>query len=185
LPDHLPVPPDDGAANHLIGLGIPAITLPSTSGAMVDLGGLQRVTVVYVYPMTGRPGFPLPDGWDEIPGARGCTPQSCAFRDHFADLQALGVDVFGLSAQPTDYQREAKERLHLPFELLSDSTLVLKKAMALPTFSIAHGELYKRLTMIIVEGYIKHVFYPVFPPDKNASDVINWVRAHIQALPKA
>jgi peroxiredoxin len=146
---------------------------------MVDLGSLKRVTVVYVYPMTGRPDSPLPDGWDEIPGARGCTPQSCAFRDHFAELQALGVDVFGLSAQPTDYQPEAKERLHLPYELLSHTTVVLKKAIALPTFSIARGELYKRLTMIIVEGCIKHVFYPVFPPDKNAKDVIDWLRNQI------
>jgi peroxiredoxin len=176
LPDHLPAPADDGAARHLIGLDVPAIALPATGGAMVDLGSLKRMTVVYVYPMTGRPGYPLPEGWDEIPGARGCTPQSCTFRDHFAELQALGADLFGLSSQSTDYQREARERLHLPFELLSDSALALKTAISLPTFSIASAELYKRLTMIIANGSIKHVFYPVFPPDKNANEVIDWLR---------
>ncbi|HQR50068.1 MAG TPA: peroxiredoxin [Methylophilaceae bacterium] len=175
LPDHLPVPLDDGAADHLAGMAVPTIALLATSGEMVDLAGLKSWTVLYVYPMTGHPDRPLPEGWDTIPGARGCTPQSCAFRDHFAELQALGARVFGISTQSTNYQREAKERLHLPFELLSDSDLLLKSALSLPTFSVTGSELYRRLTMIVVDGRIKHVFYPVFPPDRNADEVINWM----------
>jgi peroxiredoxin len=132
--------------------------------------------VIYVYPMTGRPDVPLPDGWDGIPGARGCTPQSCGFRDHYAELKALNTGVFGLSAQTTEYQREARDRLHLPFQLVSDSTLRLKSAMRLPMFTVAGMELYKRLTLIAHEGRIAKIFYPVFPPDQNADEVLAWLR---------
>ena len=177
LPDSLPAPMDDGAADHLAGLALPPVALQATSGEMIDLSKLSGRTVLYVYPMTGRPDRPLPEGWDAIPGARGCTPQSCAFRDHFAELQACGTTVFGISSQSTGYQREAKNRLDLPFELLSDTELVLKISLSLPTFSSSGTELYKRLTMIVTYGMIQHVFYPVFPPDRNAGDVIDWLRS--------
>ena len=176
LPEGLPVPIDDGAASHLPGMALPDVTLPATDGAQVNLASLRGRQVIYIYPMTGRPGVALPSGWDEIPGARGCTPQSCAFRDHHADLQALRTNVFGLSAQSSDYQREARDRLHLPFQLLSDDGLRLKTVLRLPTFTADGAELYKRLTLIAQDGRIAKVFYPVFPPDRNAADVIAWLK---------
>lgn len=133
--------------------------------------------MIYVYPMTGRPGIPLPEGWDAIPGARGCTPQSCGFRDHHAELAALGVGIYGLSAQSGTEQREAKERLHLPFELLSDPGLKLKSDLRLPTFRTAGMELYKRLTLVVRDNIVEHVFYPVFPPDRNADEVLAWLHS--------
>src|SRR5216683_1852169 len=137
LPADLPVPEDDGAARHLAGLRLPSIALAATDGTQVDLAALAGRTVVYIYPRTGRPGVALPDGWDAIPGARGCTPQSCSFRDHFAELRALGVDhLFGLSTQDPDYQREAAERLHLPFAILADAGLRFTRALRLPTFEV-------------------------------------------------
>jgi peroxiredoxin len=173
----LPVPEDDGAARHLSGLRMPSTTLAATDGSSVDLSSLAGRAVVYAYPRTGRPGEPNPDGWEAIPGARGCTPQTCAFRDHFAELQALGVRrLFGLSTQSTEYQREAAERLHLPFPLLSDESLALTRALRLPTFTIHGMTLLKRLTLILRDGAIEHVFYPVFPPDRNAGDVIAWLQ---------
>ena len=178
LPEDLPVPLDDGAAAHLKGMSLVKIALPSTDGATVDLSSLAGLFVIYIYPMTGRPGVPLPDGWDAIPGARGCTPQSCSFRDHYTELKVLGSGVFGLSAQDSEYQRELRDRLHLPFELLSDSSLRLKSALRLPTFHVHGLELYKRLTLIIETGKIEKVFYPVFPPDKNADEVLNWLKQH-------
>ncbi len=172
----LPAPADDGAADHLRGLKLPAIALPATAGAHVDLAALGGIAVVYAYPMTGRPDVALPDGWDMIPGARGCTPQACAFRDHFAELRALGAThVLGLSAQSTGDQREAAARLHLPFVLVSDAQFALADAIRLPTFSVDGLRLLRRLTMIIVDGTIEHVFYPVFPPDQNAQDVMAWL----------
>lgn len=182
LPKDLPAPVDDGAASHLEGSLLPNVTLNSTDGASVNLAGLSGRWVIYVYPMTGRPDVPLPDGWDGIPGARGCTPQSCSFRDHHAELNALHTGVFGLSAQTTEYQREARDRLHLPFQLLSDSTLELKlkSTMCLPTFAVAGMELFKRLTLITLDGRIEKVFYPVFPPDKNADEVLVWLRENAQ-----
>ena len=176
LPKNLPAPVDDGAASHLEGSFLPNLVLQSTDGSSVNFTGLSGRWVIYVYPMTGRPEVPLPDGWDEIPGARGCTPQSCGFRDHYAELTALNTGVFGLSAQSTEYQREARDRLHLPFELLSDSSLQLKSAMQLPTFTVAGMELFKRLTLIAHEGRIEKVFYPVFPTDQNANEVLVWLR---------
>ena len=180
LPKDLPAPVDDGAASHLEGSLLPNLVLLSTNGSCVNFAGLSGRWVIYVYPMTGRPDVPLPDGWDGIPGARGCTPQSCGFRDHYAELKALNTGVFGLSAQTTEYQREARDRLHLPFQLVSDSTLRLKSAMRLPTFTVAGMELYKRLTLIAHEGRIAKIFYPVFPPDKSADDVLVWLRKNVQ-----
>jgi peroxiredoxin len=175
LPKNLPVPLNDGACDHLAGLRLPSVELLSTAGRKVDLSTLSGKTVVYCYPRTGRPDQEIPKGWNEIPGARGCTPQSCAFRDHYQQLQALGVRVFGLSTQETDYQREAAQRLQLPFELLSDSEFAFTRALALPTFQVAGMTLIKRLTLIIDGGQITKVFYPVFPPDKNAAEVIQWL----------
>ena len=176
LPAGLPAPVDDGAADHLTGTALPSVPLPSTQGGSLDLAGVvgERV-VVYVYPRTGRPGEPLPEGWDEIPGARGCTPQSCAFRDHAADLAAHGATVIGVSAQSSEDQREFAEREHIPYPLLSDASLALAAALQLPTFETAGMRLYRRLTFIAREGRIEKVFYPVFPPDRNAADVLEWL----------
>ncbi len=179
LPDNLPVPVDDGACDHLPGLRLPSIPLRSTYGDLVDLAGLTGRTVVYCYPRTGQPDVDAPPGWNEIPGARGCTPQSCAFRDHYQELQALGAAVFGLSTQTTEYQREAVERLHLPFALLSDVDLAFATALKLPTFEVAGMTLIKRLTLIILDGQIETVFYPVFPSDKDAEHVIAWLTQHV------
>jgi peroxiredoxin len=178
LPSNLPRPIDDGACNHLVGMTMPHVRLPSTSGRTVDLGDLgPGRTVIYCYPRTGRPGEALPGGWDAIPGARGCTPQACAFRDHAAELAAFGVRLFGLSAQETTYQREMAERLHLPFEVLSDASLSFATALNLPTFEVGGMRLIKRLTLIVNDNGIEHVFYPVFPPNENANGVIRWLRA--------
>jgi peroxiredoxin len=177
LPENLPVPVDDGACRHLPGRPLPSVALPSTAGRRVDLAGLPGRTVVYVYPRTGRPDQEPPRGWNAIPGARGCTPQSCGFRDHHAELAALGARVFGLSTQDSAYQREAVERLHLPFEILSDGELRFARALGLPTFEVEGMTLIKRLTLILDGGRIEHVFYPVFPPDRNAGDVVAWLSA--------
>lgn len=173
----IPAPENDGAADHLPGCALPSVSLEATDGGGIDLSALAGTTVVYIYPMTGRPDVPLPEGWDMIPGARGCTPQSCAFRDHHAELQALGVaQLFGLSTQDSAYQQEAAERLHLPFPLLSDEALRFGEALKLPTFEAAGQRLLKRLTLIADNGRIAKVFYPVFPPDRSAEDVIAWLQ---------
>jgi peroxiredoxin len=178
LPKNLPVPQDDGAAKHLVGMRLPPLALAATDGVEIVLSRLKARTVVYAYPRTGEPGKPLPNGWDAIPGARGCTPQSCDFRDHFAELRKAGVDhVFGLSTQHSDYQREAALRLHLPFAILSDADLKFTKALRLPTFEVEGMTLLKRLTLVIDDGGITHVFYPVFPPDKSAQEVVGWLQA--------
>jgi len=172
----IPAPLDDGAAAHLTGTRVARAALPSTAGARGGMAALAGTTVGEVYPMTGRPDTPLPDGWDGIPGARGCTPQSCAFRDHYADLAALGVDhLFGLSTQTTDYQAEAAARMHLPFALLSDADHSFGTAMSLPRFEVEGKTLLRRLTLILRDGVIVKTFYPVFPPDRNASDVMDWL----------
>ena len=179
LPANLPVPEDDGACDHLPGMTVPAMALPSTAGRSVILAEAGRPrAVVYAYPRTGEPGKPSPDGWDQIPGARGCTPQSCSFRDHHKELLELGAEVFGLSSQTTAYQQEMALRLHLPFEVLSDADLRLTRALRLPTFEFAGMTLIKRLTLILREGGIEHVLYPVFPPDQSAAQTIAWLRAH-------
>ena len=174
LPENLRAPVDNGACDHLPDIRVPSVPLRSTAGLIVDLAGLTGRTVVYCYPRTGQPDQEPPQGWNEIPGARGCTPQSCAFRDHYRELEALGARLFGLSTQTTDYQREAVERLHLPFELLSDEKLAFANALRLPTFQVDSMTLIKRLTLIISGGRIDKVFYPVFPPDKDAEEVITW-----------
>jgi peroxiredoxin len=181
LPDDLPAPRDDGASLHLIGMPLPDIALAATDGAQVNLSKLTGRTVVYVYPRTGQPGQALPTGWDAIPGARGCTPQSCSFRDHFGELKRLGVAaLFGLSTQDSAYQREAAERLHLPFAILSDAGLKLTRAMRLPTFAVDGMTLLKRMAWVIDNGVIAHVFYPVFPPDRSAAEVVDWLAGKVR-----
>lgn len=177
LPADLPVPVDDGAAVHLTGMKLPSISLQATDGSEVDLSKQSGLTVVFAYPRTGVPGEePLP-GWNEIPGARGCTPQACGFRDHHQELVKLGARVFGLSSQTTDFQHDAAERLKLPYPILSDANLRLTQALNLPTFEVAGMTLIKRLALIIRDGLIEKVFYPVFPPDKNAEEVIAWLES--------
>jgi peroxiredoxin len=177
LPPNLPVPVDDGACAHLEGSPIPPIRFRSTSGGTVDLSALGGRAVVYIYPRTGLPDRDLPAGWNDIPGARGCTPQSCRFRDLHAEFAALGVKVFGLSTQHTGYQREAAERLHLPFPLLSDDQLELTHGWGLPTFTVEGEVLLKRMTFVLRDGSVEKVFYPVFPPDANADEVLAWLEA--------
>jgi peroxiredoxin len=178
LPPDIPAPQDDGAALHLAGTRLPDVALPATSGPAVNLSRLKRRTVLYIYPRTGVPGVDAPKGWDQIPGARGCTPQSCGFRDHFAELKALGVThLYGLSTQDTGYQREAAERLHLPFAILSDADLNFALKLHLPMFLTSGMTLLKRMALVIDDGIIVKVFYPVFPPDKNAQEVIAWLRS--------
>ena len=184
LPEDLPVPIDDGASDHLAGLTLPSIGLNATDGRQIDLSRLPGRTVVYIYPRTGRPDVPVSPAWDAIPGARGCTPQSCGFRDHHAELTELGVSaIFGLSTQTTDYQHEVVERLHLPFPLVSDSDLAFTRALRLPTFEFEpygseRSTLLKRMALVIRDGRIEKVFYPVFPPDANANAVVEWLRVH-------
>jgi len=176
LPEDLPSPVDDGAADHLLGRRVPALTLPATSGDPLDLSVLTGRTVVYAYPRTGRPDeAPLVEDWDTIPGARGCTPESCAFRDHHAELRAAGAGVVGLSTQDPDYQREAATRLHLPYPLLSDADLALTRALDLPTFEAAGQVLLRRLTLLVRDGVVEHVWYPVFPPDSHPQEVLSWL----------
>lgn len=178
----IPSPIDDHAMDHLRGTQLAAVALPATDGSSVTLGALHGRVVVYGYPMTGQPGVALPSGWDEIPGARGCTPQSCAFRDHHAELAAAGADaVYGLSTQDTACQREAAMRLQLPFPLLSDAALALTTAARLPTLEVADRTLLKRFALVLDDGVVSAVFYPVFPPDRNAGDVLTWLLAHPRA----
>ncbi|MDJ0929590.1 peroxiredoxin [Breoghania sp.] len=171
-PSDLPRPVDDGGADHLTGLRLPAVALPATSGSAVDLSKIGGRVVVYCYPMTGRPGVALPEGWDTIPDARGCTPQNCTWRDHHGERKALGAEVFGLSVQTIDYQREMVERLHLPFPVLSDSDGAFRRALDLPTFEAAGMTLLKRLTFIACDGVIEAVCYSVFPSDADVAWVL-------------
>ena len=179
LPPNLPVPKDDGGARHLKGMAVPDLELPSTSNRRVNLAKVAAPRfVLYAYPMTGRPDRKLPQGWDEIPGARGCTPETCGFRDHHEDLAKLGAEVFGVSTQDTAYQQEMVKRLEVPFEVLSDEHLALARALKLPTFTVEGMTLLKRLTLVVSGTRIEHVFYPVFPPDKHAEEVIAWLKAY-------
>jgi peroxiredoxin len=177
LPPGLPAPVDEGACDHLPDIRLPSVPLPATDGSTVDLSSLGGLVAVFAYPRTGRPGEPslVPD-WDAIPGARGCTPQTCAFRDLHAEFGKLGCRVFGLSTQDTAYQREMAQRLHLPFPVLSDAALALTKALRLPTFEVAGQVLLKRLAWVARDGVIAKVFYPVFPSDRNAGDVLVWLK---------
>ena len=178
LPDDLPVPEDDGAADHLPGMEMPAVSLPATDGTTVNLHELPPRTVIYVYPLTGRPDKDvIPEGWEDVPGARGCTPESRGFRTQYDELRDNGVgEVFGLSTQPSEYQREARDRLNLPFEMLSDAEWELTNELDLPTFAIEGDDYLKRLTLVISDGRIEHVFYPIFPPDEHASEVLEWIK---------
>jgi peroxiredoxin len=180
LPSDLPVPHDDGAADHLPGEAMPPLVLRDTRGDEVALDRLgPGRTVVYLYPLSGRPGVDLPGGWDAIPGARGCTPEACGFRDHHADLRAAGAHaVYGLSSQSTEYQAELAARLGLPFSILSDADLALAEALDLPNFEVDGQRLYARLTLIVTDGRIEHAFYPIFPPDQHAAEVLEWLREH-------
>jgi peroxiredoxin len=178
LPPGLPIPEDDGAAIHLAGSQLPSMVLPSTTGGTQDLAQLGERLVVYVYPRTGTPGEPSPAGWDEIPGARGCTPQSCAYRNSLAEFEQLGATVVGISAQSPGEQLEFAQREHIPFPLLSDPGLELGGALGLPTFEAGGMALYRRLTLVAVAGTITKVFYPVFPPDRDAAEVLAWLAAH-------
>ena len=177
-PDNLPVPIDDGAANHLIGMALPKLLLPATTDKRIDISSYKNFLVIYCYPMTGRPDVPLPEGWDQIPGARGCTPQSCSFRDHYKELQALKAEVIGLSVQSTNYQKEMVERLHLPFPVISDADYVFQKALSLPTFTVAGMTLLKRITLIAKAGKIVAVHYPIFPSDSDPAWVISYLTAN-------
>src|SRR2546421_9435950 len=179
LPANLPRPKDDGGARHLKGMAIPDLELPSTANRRVNLSKIAAPRIViYAYPMTGQPGKALPAGWDDIPGARGCTPETCGFRDHHRDLAKLHAEVFGVSTQSTEYQQEMVKRLEVPFEVLSDEHFALTHALRLPTFTVEGMTLMKRLTLIVKNGHIEQVFYPVFPPDKHAEEVIAWLRSH-------
>jgi peroxiredoxin len=181
LPTDLPVPVDDGATDHVVGLEVPKLVLGSSSGP-VDLAAFgAELAVLYVYPATGVPGRPSPDGWDAIPGARGCTPQSCAFRDAAGELAELGARVAGLSAQALEQQVEFARREHIPFPVIADPRLELGEALGLPTFEFAGATLYKRVTLVLEAGRVAHRFYPVFPPDRNAADVLAWLRARLIA----
>lgn len=181
LPDDLPVPNDDGAADHLPGQPVPELTFSASDGTQVDLAllGAGR-TIVYLYPLTGRPRVELPTGWDLIPGARGCTPESCGFRDHYTELRQAGAErLFGMSSQDPDYQAEAVNRLQLPFSMLSDPEFALADALKLPTFSAnGHDRLYSRLTLVIRNGLIETAFYPIFPPNEHANEVRAWLQAN-------
>jgi peroxiredoxin len=179
LPDNLPVPQDDGACAHLAGLKMPQLALPTTAGSTVDFSTLIGRTIIFCYPKTGLPGKEPPASWNEIPGARGCTPQNCGFRDEYASLRRAGVkQLFGLSTQSSSYQREAAERLHLPYLLVSDEKLAFVHALNLPTFAFEGETLIKRLTLIVDDGVVTNVFYPVFPPDKSAADTLEWIKQH-------
>lgn len=177
LPPDLPRPIDDGSARHLTGMPMPQISLRSTTGRLVELSALNSPrTVIYCYPMTGLPGVPLPEGWDMIPGARGCTPQTCGFRDQYREFQGLRAEVFGLSVQTTEYQMEMATRLKIPFGVLSDSEYKFCEALRLPTFEVEGVRLLKRLTLVVRRNRIEHVFFPVFPPNESAAEVLGWLK---------
>ncbi|BFZ64908.1 hypothetical protein YB2330_006061 [Saitoella coloradoensis] len=181
-PAGIPIPIDDGACDHLVGTTIPTnVTLPATNGSKVDLRSLSGLTILFCYPRTGAPGEEIPKEWDDIPGARGCSPQACAFGDLYASLLKLGVhNLYGLSTQPTEYQREAKERLHLPYEMLSDENFELINSLQLPTFDFRGTTLVKRATLAIVDGRVHKVWYPVFPTNENAANVEKWLKTKQQ-----
>ncbi len=178
LPENLPVPVDDGACDHLPGMVLPSIILPATDGSLVELAAPSGTTVVFIYPRTGLPDVDSPPGWDEIAGLRGCTPQACGYRDTFHRFIELRVRVFGLSSQTSDYQREMVDRLHLPFPVLSNVELRFANALTLPTVRIAGMTVIQRLTLVIADGVIRKVFYPVYPPNENADRVLEWLRAN-------
>ena len=178
IPTGLPIPQDDGSTDHLKGLRLPNVSLKATDGTTINFGDIFNRLVIYCYPMTGQPNVALPGDWDQIPGARGCTPQSCSFRDHYQELQALGAEVMGLSVQTTEYKKEMVDRLHLPFPVVSDADYQFQKALNMPTFVAAGMTLLKRVTLIANHGVIEAVHYPIFPSDSDPGWVIDYVRRH-------
>ena len=178
IPSNLPIPTDDGSTDHLKGLRLPNVSLAATNGTTINLGEIKGKLVIYCYPMTGQPNVALRDGWDQIPGARGCTPQSCSFRDHYNELQTLGTEVLGLSVQTTEYQKEMVDRLHLPFPVVSDSDYRFQKALNMPTFVASGMTLLKRVTLIVSNGVIQAVHYPIFPSDSDPIWVIDYLKRH-------
>ena len=178
IPSNLPIPTDDGSTDHLKGLRLPNVSLAATNGTTINLGEIKGKLVIYCYPMTGQPNVTLPDGWDQIPGARGCKPQSCSFRDHYKELQTLGAEVLGLSVQTTEYQKEMVDRLHLPFPVVSDSDYRFQKALSMPTFVASGMTLLKRVTLIVSNGVIQAVHYPIFPSDSDPIWVIDYLKRH-------
>ncbi len=178
LPTDLPIPQDDGSTNHLRGMRLPQVSLRATNGKTIHLGNIKGKLVIYCYPMTGQPNVALPDDWDQIPGARGCTPQSCSYREHYQELQALGAEVVGLSVQSTEYQKEMADRLHLPFPVVSDANYQFQKALNMPTFEAAGMTLLKRITLIANNGVIEAVHYPIFPSDSDPARVMDYLRTH-------
>jgi peroxiredoxin len=178
LPGDLPVPHDDGSANHLKGMKLPSVSLKATNTKAINLGDIKGKLVIYCYPMTGQPNVALPDGWDQIPGARGCTPQSCSYRDRYQELKALGAEVVGLSVQSTEYQKEMADRLHLPFLILSDEDYQFQKALNMPTFEAAGMTLLKRVKLIANHGVIEAVHYPIFPSDSDPAWVMDYFKSH-------
>jgi peroxiredoxin len=177
LPTGLPIPQDDGSTNHLKGMKLPNVSLNATNGKTLNFAGIKGKLVIYCYPMTGQPNVALPDGWDQIPGARGCTPQSCSFRDHYQELQALGAEVVGLSVQTTEYQKEMADRLHLPFPVVSDVNYQFQKALNMPTFIASGMTLLKRVTLIANNGVIEAVHYPIFPSNSDPAWVIDYLKS--------
>ncbi len=175
LPDDLPVPADDGACDHLEGTPLPSLLLKTSSGNSVDLSEEKGVVVIFFYPMIGSPDSPPMEDWNDIPGARGCTPQTCSYRDSYQQLTELGAKVFGTSSQAFEEQSEAAVRLELPFQLLNDSAFQLTESLKLPTFEYQGVKMIKRLTLVVVDGVIRKVFYPVFPPNENVNHVIAWL----------
>ena len=178
LPTDLPIPQDDGSTNHLKGMKLPNLSLKATNGKAINFVDIKGKLVIYCYPLTGQPNVALPDGWDQIPGARGCTPQSCSFRDHYQELQALGADVIGLSVQSTEYQKEMADRLHLPFQVVSDVNYQFQKALNMPTFVADGITLLKRVTLMVNNGVIDAVHYPIFPSDSDPAWVIDYLKSH-------
>jgi peroxiredoxin len=178
LPSDLPIPQDDGSTDHLKGMKLPQVLLKATNGKTINFGDIQGKLVIYCYPMTGQPNVALPDGWDQIPGARGCTPQSCSFRDHYQELKDLGAEVIGLSVQTTEYQKEMADRLHLPFPVVSDVAYQFQKALNMPTFVAGGMTLLKRVTLIANNGVIEGVHYPIFPSDSDAAWVMDYLKKY-------
>lgn len=178
LPANLPVPEDDGSTDHLKGMKLPNVSLNATTGVAINLSQIKDKLVIYCYPMTGQPNVPLPEGWDEIPGARGCTPQSCSYRNHYQELKLLGAEVVGLSVQSTGYQKEMADRLHLPFPIISDENFAFQKALNIPTFSVAGITLLKRVTLIANDGVIEAVHFPIFPSDSDPAWVMEYLKTH-------
>ncbi len=176
IPEGLPIPTDDGACDHLKDASLPELILRTTSDRLIDLSQLQIPTLIFFYPRTGEPSKPAPADWDLIPGARGCTPQSCGFRDLYSEFKSLGFQVFGASSQSTDYQKEFVSRNHIPFEIISDEKFELTNKLNLPTFTYNGTKLIKRMAWVVNEGKINKVFYPVFPPNENASRVLEYLR---------